>query len=58
MQACLELLGAGDLPQGARVVCECEAPLELPEVCGRLQLIKQRRYGDTRVGIYERTGAC
>ncbi len=50
----LERLVKLRLLEGSRIVCECEAGLELPERAGRLQRIKQRRYGDTQVAIFER----
>ncbi|MBW2703608.1 MAG: 16S rRNA (guanine(966)-N(2))-methyltransferase RsmD [Deltaproteobacteria bacterium] len=49
----LENLVKLKLMEGLRVVCECEAQLELPERVGRLRRIKQRRYGDTQVAIFE-----
>ena len=49
----LENLVQLTLAEGSRVVCECEAKLELPERLGRLRRIKQRRYGDTQVAIFE-----
>ena len=51
--SCLEIIGGSVMAEGARVVCECERGLELPEAQGCLALIKERLYGDTRVGIYE-----
>jgi len=53
-RATLAALGeGGTLTAGARVVVEHHAKDDLPQRAGRLERIRQRRYGETEVTTYE-----
>lgn len=49
----LDALGASSLvDDGGIVVAECESAEKPPERAGRLTLVRERAYGDTRVAVY------